>query len=145
MKSSVLLAKTLRIVGESRRQKHIIGEKNGYVGGNGSGRILHVLMTEDKISQRELAARLDIRPQSLTTALLKMEEEGLILRERNECDKREQTLRITDEGVKVGESLHTQFCEVSDILFSCLTEDEKETLSDLLEKVTRSFVSKEEE
>ena len=145
MKSSVLLAKTLRIVGESRRQRYIIGEKYGYSGVQGSGRILHELMTKDRISQKELACKLDIRPQSLTTALLKLEEQGFIVRERNENDKREQYILITEEGKKIEKGLHAQFCEVADNLFSCLEDEEKETLSLLLEKVTRSFVSKEEE
>lgn len=145
MESSVLLAKTLRIVGESRRMRYIIGEKYGFEGVRGSSRMLHALMQKDRISQRELAGRLDVRPQSLTTALLKLEEQGFIKRERNENDKRELYILLTEEGKRIEEVLHARFCEVAENLFSCLEEEEKETLGNLLEKVTRSFVSKEEE
>lgn len=145
MNSNALLARVLRIVGESRRQKHLIGEKYGYEGERGSGRILHVLTQGDTISQKELAAKLDIRPQSLTTALIKLEDEGFIRRERNESDKREQYILLTEEGKKIEKVLHAQFSEAAENLFSCLNEQEAEILGILLEKVTQSFASKEEE
>ena len=61
-------------------------------------RVLTLLQESDGISQRKLALILDIRPQSLSELLGKLERDGLIRREKNEDDKREILVSLTEVG-----------------------------------------------
>lgn len=131
-----------------RRAMHMVIGQNMQPGeerrhGHGHGKILHALDMCDGMSQKELAARLEIRPQSLTEALLRLEQEGLISRTRSERDKREQFVSITPAGRERAQRVYEVRRQAMDLLFSGLEDEEKEQLNALLEKIVERF--KEEE
>ncbi|MBR6425896.1 MAG: MarR family transcriptional regulator [Oscillospiraceae bacterium] len=113
--------------------------------GHGHGKILYLLMRSDGVSQKELAARLEIRPQSLTDALLRLEKEGLITRERSQLDKREQFVRITPLGRERAEKLHTLREQAAAEIFASLTQEEREELGRILTKTIGHFRDREQE
>ncbi len=102
---------------------------------HGKGRIISVLFRHAGISQKELAERLAIRPQSLSDAISKLETDGLIYRERSEEDKRELLLYLTDSGKQRAEEVHQRRTMRAEEFFSPLTNEEKETLGTLLQKL----------
>lgn len=102
---------------------------------HGRGRIISVLFHHSGITQKELSERLAIRPQSLSDALSKLEADGVIFRERSETDKRELRLYLTDSGKELADNIYRKRQERAADFFSSLTEDEKETLGALLEKL----------
>lgn len=68
--------------------------------GRGRGRVLHILKHHNGIIQSELAAKLDIRPSSLTELLSKLENDGLITRQQDQTDRRLIHVNLTPQGTK---------------------------------------------
>jgi len=101
----------------------------------GRGRMLSVLNDCGAMSQTQLAARLDIRPQSLSELLAKSEAEGFVERRQSDEDKRQTIVSITETGrnrVALFREAHRSRAEK---FCSPLTEEEKITLSELLDKL----------
>ena len=103
--------------------------------GHGHGKILYILAKNGPMSQKDLAAQLEIRPQSLTDALTRLEQDGLITRSRSERDKREQTVQITDLGRSRSAELHELRSQTASRIFEPLSQDERAQLGAILVKV----------
>ena len=102
----------------------------------GTGRILSKLAHQgDGVTQAALAEKMNIRPQSLSEALSKMEERGWILRRPNPQDKRGTLVYLTDEGRAQEELLAERRRRTAASLLSALDDSEKKTLSMLLDKI----------
>ena len=134
-----------RVSGEFRRRYHVEVEKSSYSGLQGNGKILYMLEHWGEMSQKELAGRLGIRPQSLTAALLKLEQAGYISRRRSEKDKREQFVSITELGYERGREMRRIRERVVGEMFGCLSSEEKEVLSSLLGRIIDRFQEAQEE
>ena len=101
-----------------------------------TGKILHLLIKKGDLTQKQLSEIMDIRPQSLTLILDKMELSQYITRTRDNKDKRIQTVHITDKGKELGGKIHKIRKQSAGDLFADLSEEEKDTLVYLLNKVT---------
>ncbi len=104
--------------------------------GLGGGRLIEAVRKNSGISQSELAKLLDIRPQSLSEAVKRLEKEGLIEISRSESDRREHVLFATPLALEREEKMHEQRVEFAERFFSPLTDKEKEELFALLSKLT---------
>ena len=103
-----------------------------------SGHLLHLLEKESGVSQTHLAEMMDIRPQSLSEMLCRLEGEGLLERRVSESDKRSSQVYITEKGRRVSREMRARHEQFAQEFFSVLTDAEQETLSALLEKVIQS-------
>lgn len=124
--------------GVYRRLHHQMVEEDGSLKGQdlyGYGRLLHTLIRHGDMTQKELSEHLEIRPQSLTSALEKLEEKGYITRTRDQKDKRIQMVHLTPEGKEVGDHLHALRQKTAVQFFSCLSASEKKEMLGLLNKV----------
>ncbi len=102
----------------------------------GRERILALLDKAGSLSQRKLAEELDIRPQSVSELLVKLEKDGYITRTQNEQDKREILVSLSEEGKKrAGEVKDLEEKQTADFL-APLDEEERKTLFSLLTKLT---------
>ena len=110
----------------------------------GHGRILSFLANGKKLTQSELADALEIRPQSLTRVLLEMEEDGQIIRQRDESDHRIVKVQRTEKGYADYLIMKEHRARRAESIFSSLNEDEKKQLHELLDKVIISYNQKEE-
>ncbi len=138
-----LLRLVNRINGEYRRRHHVALEQSGYQGLRGSGRLLNELDKAGDMPQKALAQRLEIRPQSLTEALLKLEHAGYIVRKRSETDKREQLVSITELGRERSRQLRALRDQVAEDMFGCLSEEEQAMMLELLGRVMESKITEE--
>ena len=103
---------------------------------HGTGRILSKLVHQgDGISQAALAEKMNIRPQSMSEALTRLEEHGLIRRLPNPQDKRGTLVYLTDEGRFREAELAERRRQTADSLLCVLNESEKDTLATLLGKI----------
>ncbi|MBQ9057725.1 MAG: MarR family transcriptional regulator [Atopobiaceae bacterium] len=123
---------THRYYHESARAQGAVGDAL-----RGQGRVLALLASTSEISQRELSYLLDMRQQSLSELLVKLEDKGYITRERSVEDGRVLVVRLTDEGLRAAPDL-TASPEIDDPL-DCLDEDEQKQLEALLDKITASI------
>ena len=86
------------------------------------------------MTQNELADRLEIRPQSLTVAMSRLEEKGYISRIRDSVDRRKLLVEVTEAGREHGKMMQAERENSASQLLSGLTEEEKKELYRLLQK-----------
>ena len=112
---------------------------NKSYGHHGRGRILKVLLEKGTITQSELQDIIDIRSGSLSEILSKMEDKELIIREKDENDKRKVRIEITEKGkeaILLKEEDHKN--KVKE-LFNVINEEEKKQLEVILSKLIKSW------
>ena len=138
-----IMRRVMRIASQSRRKPpHTHGADAHKC--RGFGHILDLLSQNDGLRQQQIAELLDIRPQSASEAIANMEQAGLIRREPDVQDRRSSRIYITPEGQQRQAELLARRIENARRVMAPLTEEEKETLLALLEKVTEALQNKEE-
>lgn len=98
----------------------------------GQKRILQILLHFPRISQKELTEKLDIEPGSVSEVLSKLEDKGMIRREKDASDRRKMMITLTEEGQSAakqcGESMDEDILEI-------LSDEEKASLKQILGKL----------
>ena len=112
---------------------------NKSYGHHGRGRILKVLLEKGTITQSELQDIIDIRSGSLSEILSKMEDKELIIREKDENDKRSNKIYLNDKAKDVREGVLDVLNDWNKEITKSLTEEEEEMLKSLLEKVCKNI------
>lgn len=106
-----------------------------YEGKASQKRILIILYETERITQRDLTERLGIQPGSASEILSKLESAGWIVRTQNEADRRTTDICLTDAGRKLAAEASSQRQKRHEEMFSCLSEEERQELLLLLERV----------
>ena len=101
----------------------------------GFGSILDVLTRRDGMTQAEIASMLDMRQQSVSEALEKLEQNGYIRREQSPENRRKVLIYVTEEGRAMQKELKARREQMADAYFSCLSEQEKDALYIILSKL----------
>lgn len=108
--------------------------------GKGSQKRILVILDEiETITQRELTERLGVKPGSASEVIGKLEKAGLIVRTQSEDDRRTTNIRLTDAGKSQAKKAARKRLERHQTMFSSLTEEEKEIMITLLEKVNTDW------
>ncbi|QWT18237.1 MarR family transcriptional regulator [Collinsella sp. zg1085] len=92
-----------------------------------------------ELSQQELRAQIPIKPGSLSEILSKLEVAGLIERRKNPDDRRQLTIKLTEEGAKRAALDQEERVQFRRRAFQALSEPEQEQLEALLTKVRHSW------
>lgn len=101
----------------------------------GQGKILLALADEDHQSQRQLASRLAMSPQSTSEFVAKLAKRHLVTLAKSTKDRRVNLVSLTPEG---REEIASAVQEVPPFL-QALTEAEQVELSTLLTKITNAM------
>lgn len=123
------------LYGMMRACGHFLYHRSGSC--SGQGKILTILADKGSMTQKELQEMLYIKSGSVSEILTKLEEKGLILRKKQEEDKRRIVLELTDEGQKAVREQRKKNEEEK--LFQVLDEREQEELEGLLAKLLESW------
>ncbi|MGN1328826.1 MAG: MarR family winged helix-turn-helix transcriptional regulator [Eubacterium sp.] len=110
-----------------------------YEGKGSQKRILIILNETGSITQRELTQRLGVKPGSASEVIAKLEDSGLIKRTQSEEDRRTADIELTDAGKELAEKAADDRKNRHREMFSCLSQEEKNTLLSLLEKVNSDW------
>ena len=102
-------------------------------------RILIILSECKTITQSDLTERLCVQPGTVSEVIGKLERAGLIVRSENEKDKRTCELRLTEEGLSKATEAAAERKKRYAEMFSHLSDDEKDALLSLLEKVNSDW------
>lgn len=123
---------------------HSIGKTLHHMSeGRGSQqRILTILRETGSISQSELTQRLGVQPGSASEVIGKLESAGLILRTLSPSDRRTQNITLTPEGQIQADEAFALREQRHRAMFSCLSEEEKETLLSLLERINEDWAAR---
>ena len=111
-------------------------------GPGGQGRILSVLKANGEMTQRALTEMLGIQPGSASEIITKLERAGLVIRTPNPDDRRTADISLTEAGEARAEVAAEKAKTFKEELLSALTEEEKDTLLPLLEKLCTSWEEK---
>lgn len=110
-----------------------------YEGKGSQKRVLMVLLETGDITQRELTERLGIKPGSASEVIAKLENAGYLTRTPSEADRRTVVVRLTDEGRLQAEQALAQRNKRHEEMFSCLSDEQKQTLLSLLTQVNNDW------
>jgi len=103
---------------------------------HGRGRIMGTLRDHGPMSQSRLAELLEIRPQSLSELIVRMEEDGLVSRAQSGEDRRQLIVSLTEAGSRRVSDFREAHRRHASQFLSPLTDEEKTTLCALLKKLT---------
>lgn len=98
-------------------------------------KVLQIISEHEAISQKRLASYLAIRPQSLWEMLVKLENDGYIIRAKNKKDRRETLVSLTEKGRERAKEVEAIRSRQAEEFLKPLTKEEKDTLLVLLEKL----------
>lgn len=98
---------------------------------HGQGKILSILKEHPLISQKELVDQLDIKPQSASEVIRKLERQQLITRYRSSEDRRVMIIELTTKG-KIAANKVGDFEPVA---MASLTMEEKQQFVQILDKL----------
>ena len=101
----------------------------------GQPKVLDYLKNHDGAVQKEIAINCHIEPASLTTILNGMENKGHIRRSICTTNRKYLNVFLTELGRKYVERLETEFAGIEKSALKSFTDDEKEQLIYLLEKL----------
>ncbi len=103
-------------------------------------RVLYVEDNEDSgLPSKEIGSRLYTRVPDVTRLLDRMVDKGWITRERDLVNKRVVRSRLTNIGIELVESAYQPLLELESKQLSHLNDDEKNTLSELLNKALNTI------
>ena len=114
-------------------------------GRDAQDRVLAILRRDGEMTQRDLTERLGIQPGSASELIGKLESGGYVSRAQSEQDRRTQNVRLTQEGFH--RSLEQEGMQRTrrDERFQVLSQEEQQTLLELLEKLYRERRPQKEE
>lgn len=105
-------------------------------------RALMILRENESMTQRELTECLGIRPGSASEVIGKLEASGSILRTQSETDRRTTDIRLTQAGEALAWDAYIHRKERHRQMFAVLSDEEKDTLLHLLERVNADWDQK---
>lgn len=89
------------------------------------------------MTQKELQEILHVQPGSISEILAKLEDKGLILREKDDSDKRKSIIKLTEAGRNAKDMVSVEDNDGG--LFDALSDEEQGTLKELLKKLLDSW------
>ena len=126
-----------RIFAGIRRFSNILKQEE--FGHHGKTRILGVLLEKGPMTQKALQEEVEITSSSASELLKKMEDHGQISRVPDPENAKSLIVTITEEGKAKAEALKREKAEKAEKLFASLTEEEKEQLAGMLDKIQNSW------
>ena len=111
----------------------------GLTVGEGQPRILDCLLDRKELTQRELADLCMFDVTTMSRTLDKMEQAGLIQRNKNPVSRRSHLIRLTEKGKEKGKQVREEFAWLDGTLQKGLTREELETLYRILEKIEKNL------
>jgi DNA-binding MarR family transcriptional regulator len=97
--------------------------------------VLSLLKANPNINQKRLSQAINVSPPNLAILLDRLEERGLLMRQRNPLDRRSQTLVLTPDGTRMCVKAEKTASELETEATATLTDAERAQLLQLLQKI----------
>lgn len=114
--------------------RQIVSGASGLGLSSGQPKILEYLYQYGESNQKTIADYCEIEQATVGSILLRMEEAGLIVREKKEGNRRSLYVSLTEKGTKAAKEMEQVFAESEKKVSGGLSEEEKVELRRLLEK-----------
>ena len=115
----------------------------GLTPGQGQARILVYLSSHSSVTQKEIADRCMLDVTTMSRVLNKLEEMGLISRQRDPGCRRAYQIGLTEAGQQKAEEVNRGFERMEEMLCRELSEEEIGSLTTGLKKVKESLETDE--
>ena len=109
---------------------------------NSSRLILRVLAHRGGICQLDLARETRLKPPTISVALTKMEEEGLVTRTVDGTDGRATRVYLTDKGMAINDQIKARIMDIDAAAVEGLGAEECEQLIAILQKIRANLAAK---
>ncbi|MEQ8488278.1 MAG: MarR family winged helix-turn-helix transcriptional regulator [Marinovum algicola] len=106
---------------------------------------LRILWQNDGLSQRDLSDHANLTEPTTHTALMRMQELGLITRQKVGTNRRRQHAFLTERGWELRDKLEPLAVETNEVALAGLRDDEVATLRRALSTVIRNLEQDEQE
>lgn len=100
----------------------------------GQGRLMCIIGEHPNITQKQICQLCNMRQQSVSELLKKLEHNKYIVRSPSPSDKRISLFNLTEEGKKFA-SPPDEAIRSFNSFFSCLNEEEQKTMAEYLERI----------
>ena len=101
--------------------------------------ILYQLWLEDNITISQLSTRTNLANTTLTTMLDRLEKQGQIIRQRNENNRREVKIQLTDSAKKLRQESNLVLKEMHAINFKGFSNEEEDLMYYLLLRMKQNL------
>lgn len=101
----------------------------------GQAKIFSTLLSHEKLTQREIAVGLHIKPSTVTSMVKKMEMSGFINRRRDKNDDRVINVTLTEQGEEAARFTEKTIAQIEAEIRAEFSREEVETLRKPLEKI----------
>lgn len=115
----------------------------GLTPGQGQARILAYLSSHSSVTQKEIADRCMLDVTTMSRVLNKLEEMGLISRQRDPGCRRAYQIGLTEAGRQKAEEVNRGFERLEEMLCRELSEEEIGSLTTGLKKIKESLETDE--
>ena len=126
----------LRLLGIMHQISHLMQTQEKF---RGQGRLLVLLNRYGALTQRELIELTGRRSATLSEQLEGMEKSGLILRHKNEQDKRNVDVELTEQGKLAAAKALQNRQSYADELFAAVPQRKKQQLAGLLDALLHTW------
>ncbi len=125
----------------TRQHRTVCGNSIGTLGVHRSQHVIlmHLASTDEIPSQKELAKAFGVSPAAIVTHLQKLEKAGYITRSASTDDRRNNEIRITEEGRRVVLESRRIFSGIDRIMMRGVTEEEAEMLRRITDKLSQNL------
>ncbi len=101
--------------------------------------VLKPLMEQDGMTQLELVNITKLKAPTISITLRNMEREGIVRREKNDNDRRETHVFITDKGREMHAKVLEAFDKAEAVMLAGISKKELESIGKLMEKMTENL------
>lgn len=106
--------------------------------------LLYLQQHGGQVPQHELAEFLRVKPSTVNGVLDRMEEKGLVRRSVSGSDARRRLITLTDKGAEQQALFQQSFLDVEGAMVRGFTQEERETLCTLLDRVIENLKEESE-
>jgi DNA-binding MarR family transcriptional regulator len=129
----------------SKMFKHAVHRETELEGiSHGCQKMLMCLSHKDGITQLDIVKDTHLSAPTVSVALAKMENDGLVIRRPDKHDLRVMRVYITDKGRQTDDFMREKFHETECVMLDGISQQEQEQLVATLRKILRNLVESEE-
>ena len=103
--------------------------------------IMKPLMENESLTQLELVNITNLKAPTISITLRNMERDGIVRREKNDSDRRETHVYITDKGKKMYAKVLTALEKAEKTMLKDLSEKELKAMRNALKKMSENLKS----
>ncbi len=104
------------------------------------GTILRVLFDKEAVTMCNIAKAINKKPQTVTTLIEKLSNKGLVVIEKNENDKRQTIVKLTEEGQKLKVDVLRISNDLYETQYKNINTEDLQTFKKVLNAIENNFL-----